>query len=322
MNFYKDTAPTVVTNNGDKVGINDIAVNSKVIPNLVDSGAKNELGPLPDLELLKSYNSQSGYVWNNNSVTYNGVTYTIDSDGIISLSGTSSSTMSYLTLFDYGSSGVTKFSGKVLSGCCADGNYASKYALYAVKPDGNTAISNENEQGVIIPNNSIRYIRILVRPNVNVNGLVFKPMICSKAAWDVSHQYVPYRPSLETLYSKYPITVQNNASFSAANTWTYTGVTAVIPADKICLVVASMNYNVGKPLGICICNNIDPTKAGVVANTLAYFETTEEDMKMMVPTCMFVNPNVYSGGYRLYVHAKNSSTIGASSVRLSMIYLN
>lgn len=35
-----------------------------------------------------------------------------------------------------------------------------------------------------------------------MDGVVFKPMLCTKAAWGISHQYVPYRPSYDELIAR------------------------------------------------------------------------------------------------------------------------
>lgn len=43
--------------------------------------------------------------------------------------------------------------------------------------------------------------RILVSGNVNfgTEGMVFKPMVCTKASWDISKKFVPFRPSYDEL---------------------------------------------------------------------------------------------------------------------------
>lgn len=35
---------------------------------------------------------------------------------------------------------------------------------------------------------------------VSFNNLLIEPMVCTKAAWDISHAYQPYRPSYQELY--------------------------------------------------------------------------------------------------------------------------
>lgn len=42
--------------------------------------------------------------------------------------------------------------------------------------------------------------RILVSGDCTFDGDVFRPMICTQAAWTISQQYVPYTPTLRDLY--------------------------------------------------------------------------------------------------------------------------
>lgn len=41
------------------------------------------------------------------------------------------------------------------------------------------------------------FVRVEAGTAVDVT---FKPMICTKAAWDISQTYQPYRPSYQALY--------------------------------------------------------------------------------------------------------------------------
>lgn len=43
--------------------------------------------------------------------------------------------------------------------------------------------------------------RLFIRSGTVVDNVVLKPMICSKAAWDISHKFVPYCPTLPELYA-------------------------------------------------------------------------------------------------------------------------
>jgi len=49
----------------------------------------------------------------------------------------------------------------------------------------------------------MRYMQLIIRSGVSIpqtKPLIFKPMICTKAAWDTSQSYQPYRPSYQELY--------------------------------------------------------------------------------------------------------------------------
>jgi hypothetical protein len=290
MNFYKDQCPTVESKQGTKINMSEIASCALELSEVINDGPKNKC-PTNSISGIGESQRISMIIPAGTWIIYIGSLSSTDTDASTCRVGLFNGSTN---VGSTGSTTVVSRGTNIVAEITTTGT-ANRLIIYSSDTDAHGTDDT------------------LTATNI---------MVCSKAAWMVTQTYVPYRPSLETLYSKYPVTVQNYAHFTAANTWTYTGVTANIPAGKICLVVASMNYNIGKPLGICICNNIDPTKAGAVASTLAYFDTAEEDMKMMVPTCMFVNPEASSGGTTLYVHAKNNSTIGVSSVRLSMIYLN
>lgn len=43
--------------------------------------------------------------------------------------------------------------------------------------------------------------RLFIRQGTVVDNVTLKPMICSKAKWDISHNFVPYYPTLEELYA-------------------------------------------------------------------------------------------------------------------------
>lgn len=43
--------------------------------------------------------------------------------------------------------------------------------------------------------------RLFIRSGTVVDNVTLKPMICTKAKWDMSHNFVPYYPTLEELYA-------------------------------------------------------------------------------------------------------------------------
>lgn len=110
------------------------------------------------------------------STTQNGVTITVDSDGIISLSGTATDQI----VFEVGH--VTLSGEYILSGCPSGGNY-STYFLFCISYDygsGATVTFDGTRQN----------IHLYVRNGVNTNGLVFKPMI--RLASETDATFAPY----------------------------------------------------------------------------------------------------------------------------------
>ena len=114
-------------------------------------------------------------------------TATVNSDGTIIINGTNTSTVN-ITL-----SSTTKL------------------------PAGDYVLSTENIASNVYLTvrvaNSIQYtlerIYLFINTNTSIDNLKLTPMICSKAAWDISQNYVPYRPSYDELVAR--ITALENA---------------------------------------------------------------------------------------------------------------
>ena len=150
---------------------------------LVDSGAKN---------LLKI---------NASSTNIQGVSFTVNTDGTVSASGTNTGSSS-ATLIIVPNADVVKIpdGDYVLSGCPAGGSsdtfdlrwfrYSTNKSAYdtgasaEVSKSGNTNDSN---------------IAIVVKAGVTINA-TFAPMLCAKAAWDVSQTFEQYAPTNRELY--------------------------------------------------------------------------------------------------------------------------
>lgn len=159
------------------------------IAELIDSGAKN---------LLQTSCS---------SQTVNGVVFTVDTDGTITADIPDSvSANAQLELLP---SVVVpeSFRGKslILSGSPTGGststwrmvlqNTTSGFSTLAANEQGGTAVS--------IPDSVVR-IRLVftVYSNCPAQTITIKPMICDKSAWDVSQEYVPYRPDYDELVAR------------------------------------------------------------------------------------------------------------------------
>ena len=165
--------------------------NTKITPELielVDSGAKNVLDL--DLATIKSLNNTSGYSWNNNAVTNAGVTYTINSDMSITLTGTASG-LSYIRL----NSNFTIPKGTLVLSGCPTGGASNTYRLYADGVGGWEDVGQSAEK-TFASDVTATYLTLAVNSGT-ATGITFKPMICSKAAWDVSQKFVPHRQTYE-----------------------------------------------------------------------------------------------------------------------------
>lgn len=147
---------------------------------LTDSGAKN---------LMKITTA---------SQTINGVDFTVNSDGTVSANGTATAhAVFYLTTLQPLSNEL------VLSGTPSNGSITS-YCMQ-VRTSAQSVLTNDLGEGVTItgadPTQTYRFC-IRIANEYTANNLIFKPMLCTKAAWDISQAFVPYRPNYDKLIAR------------------------------------------------------------------------------------------------------------------------
>ena len=158
---------------------------------LVDGGAKNRL-PFNDLAVIKANNT--GGTWVDNAYTWNGVTFTINSDFSVTVGGTATGGNAVLVLSH--TSGFSIEEGSWILSGCPEGGSGTTYNITiagTVSDTGNTAEFTAA---------SAKLVRLYVISGTTADGLIFKPMVCSKAEWDISQAYQPYRPSYQELYER------------------------------------------------------------------------------------------------------------------------
>jgi hypothetical protein len=104
---------------------------------LVDGGAKNRL-PFNDIATIKAMNT--GGTWDGNAYTWNGVTFTINSDFSITVDGTAAGDNAVLVLSQTGGFSIEEGSW-ILSGCPEGGSGTTYNIAIAgtVSDTGNTA---------------------------------------------------------------------------------------------------------------------------------------------------------------------------------------
>lgn len=103
-----------------------------------------------------------------------GVTFTVNDDGSISLSGTATQTTNYIL-----SGGEREFHNGtfVLSGCPSGGGTTTYYLRIDNATGGSMAADYGSGRSFTITDGKIYTVYINVKSGVNTNGLVFKPMI-------------------------------------------------------------------------------------------------------------------------------------------------
>lgn len=178
--FAIDWEGKIYINNSNKG--TDVSAHDNALVELVDGGTKN---------FLKNEGTTTS-------------TATVNSDGTIIINGTNTSAVN-ITL-----SSTTKLPAGdyVLS----TENIASNVYLtvrvansiqYTCTGSTNIVFFHLDEETII------ERIYLFINANTSINNLKLTPMICSKAAWDISQNYVPYRPSYDELVAR--ITALENA---------------------------------------------------------------------------------------------------------------
>lgn len=164
------------------------AAHDTLLADLIDNGAKNV------------FTTTAG------TSTITDVTFTNNGDGTWSTSGTAAARRQKSLAFTVSSS--LPAGRYVISGCPQGGASGTtiNYCLYLWDATTNTRVSDSNVGNGIVfdwtPNPTHTYqIVIDIRSGVPADNLLFKPMICLKAAWDISNKFVSYCPTLAELYA-------------------------------------------------------------------------------------------------------------------------
>lgn len=164
---------------------------------VLDSGPKNKLDI--SLSTLKAVNT--GGTWNGNVYTVSSGNVTVNTDGTITVKKTSTSSRLLFYLSSNSSSSAisgTKYAGYIFSGT-PQGGSSTTYGMngeQAGSPWGSICV--DLGSGATIQSSSVPvyfYISLNAAYTTSSSGLIFKPMICSKAAFDVSKTFAPYRGS-------------------------------------------------------------------------------------------------------------------------------
>ncbi|MBQ6170514.1 MAG: hypothetical protein IJK30_11230 [Ruminococcus sp.] len=166
------------------------AADRAALAELIDGAAKNRL-PFKDISMIKQMNT--GGTWDGNVYTNRGVTFTVNDDFSVTVSGTATGGNGVLVLSPRGGFSIEEGEW-VLSGCPSGGSTAT-YNISIANTTSDTGRAAE------FTSVSAKLVRIYILDGTTVDDLVFRPMVCSKAAWDISQTFEPYRPSYAELYA-------------------------------------------------------------------------------------------------------------------------
>lgn len=156
---------------------------------LIDSGAKNKLEMTQTQTSIEHYGVTATYDSATGTVTLTGSHVSTDSGAIFEFYAGNASDQRVLPAGTYHLSGVPS------------GGSTSTYRGALTSITG--ALDTGNGADFTLSSPQYAAYRILVSGNVNfgTNGMIFRPMVCTKAAWDISQEFVKYRPSIDELYA-------------------------------------------------------------------------------------------------------------------------
>ena len=173
------------------------------IPSLVDRGAKNLL----DVTLEKAKANNTDGTWSGNVYTINGVNFTVNSNGTVSMSMVSGTTTHLRAVFWIDIEVPSSYTGTyIISG--GNVNAASdSFSLTAEETSSPwTYLGRDygNNGATIAQTSKATYgVYIGVKADYVISGTeIIKPMICTAEDYDISPEFVPYAPTNRELYEE------------------------------------------------------------------------------------------------------------------------
>lgn len=167
------------------------AADRAALAELIDGAAKNRL-PITSVDSLKQLNTYG--TWENNVYTHSsGVVFTVNEDMSITVNGTASGANAVFILSMPGGFSI-EAGNWILSGCPSGGSTSTYNITIAGTTSDTGTTGNFTSCSKVL-------VRIYVISGTTVDNLTFNPMVCSKAAWDISQAYQPYRPNYAELYA-------------------------------------------------------------------------------------------------------------------------
>ena len=266
---------------------------------LCDSGAKNKLK-----------NSAI-------TTTVGEAVFTVNGDGSISVYTTAALTESRSLTLISATDGVTVDANDIISGTpkltthkiklnWGIGSSGNSKTLWDDDPDGYTTIGYSG---------SVRYLAIGLDAGMSISSsspIKFYPMICSPAAWNVSHKYVPYRPNWDLVYSSLLCDVKR-AKVPVSTDYSLIGYVTT-KANRVCRVTVLQEYASVAPTGMILSKSNQSNDFNTLANRLCPpVETSTDDMSLSISSLCYytIDRPVY-----IWAKAKSASTNGNNFIAL------
>lgn len=200
---------------------------------------KNQLGY--DYVSVKALNTGSSRTWYDNlkTMVYNGVTYKLNDDGTVFVTGTATGA-SYIVLANP-VSGLTPGTEYTLNGCPAGGSTAT----YSLRIYANGSYKTENGSGYTFTYSNEDIIRINVSNGTVLpeDGKLFKPMVRLSSITDDSYEpYVGGQPSPSVTYPQ-PVDVVTGLQTIAISDGEFSSSYVVnLGSIRLCKINTSYDY--------------------------------------------------------------------------------
>ena len=120
--------------------------------------------------------------------------YTVNADGTILANGSVGATPKEIILGEFDLKANTTY--RMYSYATPSANLF----MGLVRVDTSSTIYTEYQTPIFTPTNDLRVKAYIRAQNVNLDNILLKPMVCTKADWDLDNGYAPYRPSYQELY--------------------------------------------------------------------------------------------------------------------------
>ena len=169
-----------------------IATDNKLIAalaELIDGGAKNLIEMTHSSGSSEKYGVTCAWDANAGTMTLTGSHVSTDNGSIFEFYSGNASDQRVLP------AGTYHLSGTPLGG--------STSTYRAVLTSISSAVDTGSGADFTLVSPQYAAYRVMVSGNVNfgTSGMIFRPMVCTKAAWDISQAFVKYRPSIDELYA-------------------------------------------------------------------------------------------------------------------------
>ena len=257
---------------------------------VVDSGAKNKLN-------CTSFTS---------ATESRGITFTPLSDGTIKATGTNDGTGNSILLLKVAS--AHEFDNMIISGLPVTDSYAYFRIQRNASPWDGTNYKHDAQVGSFSYETLI-YAMIDQGTALPSGGIIFKPMICTKAAFGVSKTFVPFKyPYAPVLFK------QVKHTFTTSDWERISELDFVVPNGYAAQITVGTQWRVGKATGVRIANS---TTTFDNSHIIAQTDDSNGQLNISATGMAYAENNNVS----LYVYAKHTVTAASDNfVNLCVIF--